>query len=62
MILLTLTQAAVESVPITGHRAAHAVSTFVRNALGFAQDNPLLLVALVVLALFVFRVTRPRVH
>lgn len=47
---------------ITGHRVAHAFSAFLRDALDFLKENPLLLVVLVALAIVVFWVTRPRVH
>jgi hypothetical protein len=62
MMVLTSAQTAVESVRVTGHSAGKALSAFVRQAGGFFQDNLPLLVALVVLAIVVFQVTRPRVR
>lgn len=45
---------------ITAQRIAHTLSTFVGDAQEFVMSNLLLLAFLVVLAIVVFKVTRPR--
>jgi len=49
-------------VPITRQGIVRALAAFVRDARDFVVDYPLLPVGLVVLAIIVFGVTRPRVH
>lgn len=61
-LLQTPARTPVRSVRVTGHRAGEALSAFLRDAGDFVEDNLLLLVVLVVLAIIVFHVTRPRVH
>jgi hypothetical protein len=49
-------------VRLDGTRIAQALSTFARDAWSFLLDNPGLPVGLVVLAIVVFGITRPRVR
>lgn len=60
MIVGSSTQAAVEYMGVAGRNVSRTLAGFARDALDFIQDHPLLLVALVVLAIVFFQVTRPR--
>lgn len=62
MIAPTSVQAPVGDARITGRGAVEALSAFAREARDFFADNVLLLGGLVVLAVIVFQLTRPRVH
>ncbi|NNF29521.1 MAG: hypothetical protein HKN73_20010 [Gemmatimonadetes bacterium] len=62
MSLTASTQGAAEYVAVSGSSAIRTVSAFARDVRDFAADNPMLVLALVALAVFFFWMTRPRMR
>lgn len=62
MIMISSPQVAAEYVGVTAYDAARSLSALARDAKDFAGDNPLLIVALVALAIFFFVATKPGTH
>ena len=57
-----MTQTAAEYMGASGHGAARTLTAFARDARDFVGDNPLVVVALVALAIVFFYLTRPGTH
>jgi len=62
MIVRSSTQVAAEYGVVVAQDAVRSLDALVRDAADFLGDNPLMVVALVVLAVFFFAATRPRVR
>lgn len=62
MIVRSTTQVAAEYVGVTGHGPARTLTALARDAKDFVGDNPLVVVALVALAIVFFYLTRPGTH
>jgi hypothetical protein len=57
-----MTQTAAEYMGASGHGVARTLTAFARDAQDFVGDNPLVVVALVALAIVFFYLTRPGTH
>lgn len=62
MIVRSSPQVAAEYGVVVAQDAARSLDALFRDAKDFLGDNPLMVVALVVLAVFFFAATRPRVR
>jgi hypothetical protein len=62
MIILASSQVAAEYGVVVAQDAVRSLDALFRDGKDFLGDNPLMVVALVVLAVFFFAATRPKVR